>query len=186
MTTSPNSVPPHGGLIDALHVAGPATDLADKLMLFGRFVGSWGSPEWTGTDPAGQPATMHGELHFGWSSAAEPCKTSGSSPDGASPARAGRPRRSTARRSASTTPRSTPGAPHGSNPSTAASDASSVDPSTTTSSCSATRQTPQPALAVHRHHARLLPLARRELTRRLRYLELRRGDARHPRRARTP
>ncbi|MGB0098128.1 MAG: hypothetical protein WBP81_37025 [Solirubrobacteraceae bacterium] len=65
MTTSPNTVPPRGGLIDALYVPGPATDLADKLMLFGRFVGSW-ELEWTGTDPAGQPATMHGELHVGW------------------------------------------------------------------------------------------------------------------------
>ena len=65
VTTSPNTVSPRGGLVDALHVPGPATDLADKLMLFGRFVGSW-ELKWTGTDPAGQPATMHGELHFGW------------------------------------------------------------------------------------------------------------------------
>ena len=53
------------GLIEALHVAGPAAEHADKLMLFGRFVGSW-RLEWTGTDTGGQPATMTGELHFGW------------------------------------------------------------------------------------------------------------------------
>ena len=53
------------GLIAALHVAGPAGEHAAKLMLFGRFVGSW-HLEWTGTDGDGQPATMSGELHFGW------------------------------------------------------------------------------------------------------------------------
>jgi hypothetical protein len=29
------------GLITALHAAGPAAEHAAKLMLFGRFVGSW-------------------------------------------------------------------------------------------------------------------------------------------------
>ena len=53
------------GLIGALHVTGPAGEHAGKLMLFGRFVGSW-HLEWAGTDPDGQPATMSGELHFGW------------------------------------------------------------------------------------------------------------------------
>jgi hypothetical protein len=53
------------GLIEALHVNGPAAEHADKLMLFGRFVGSW-CLEWTGPDTGGQPATMTGELHFGW------------------------------------------------------------------------------------------------------------------------
>ena len=53
------------GLIEALHVTGPAAEHADKLMFFGRFVGSW-RLEWTGTDTGGQPATMTGELHFGW------------------------------------------------------------------------------------------------------------------------
>jgi hypothetical protein len=53
------------GLIAALHVAGPAGEHADKLMLFGRFVGSW-RLEWTGAGPGGQPAVMTGELHFGW------------------------------------------------------------------------------------------------------------------------
>ena len=53
------------GLVRALHVTGPAGEHAGKLMLFGRFVGSW-HLEWTGIDPAGQPGTMTGELHFGW------------------------------------------------------------------------------------------------------------------------
>jgi hypothetical protein len=53
------------GLIEALHVTGPAAEHAGKLMLFGRFVGSW-CLEWTGPDTGGQPATMTGELHFGW------------------------------------------------------------------------------------------------------------------------
>ncbi|MGN6176389.1 MAG: hypothetical protein ACTHPS_26085 [Streptosporangiaceae bacterium] len=53
------------GLISALHVTGPAGEHPGKLMLFGRFVGSW-HLEWTGPGPGGQPATMSGELHFGW------------------------------------------------------------------------------------------------------------------------
>ena len=53
------------GLIAALHVSGPTGEHADKLMLFGRFVGSW-RLEWSGTDADGQPVTMSGELHFGW------------------------------------------------------------------------------------------------------------------------
>ena len=65
MTTEPEATRCDTGLIRALHVTGPAGEHAGKLMLFGRFVGSW-HLEWTGTDPEGQPATMSGELHFGW------------------------------------------------------------------------------------------------------------------------
>ncbi len=53
------------GLISALHVSGPAGEHVDKLMLFGRFVGSW-HLEWAGSGARGQPAAMTGELHFGW------------------------------------------------------------------------------------------------------------------------
>lgn len=53
------------GFMEALHVAGPAEEHGDKLMLFGQFVGSW-DLEWTGKDTNGQPASMTGELHFGW------------------------------------------------------------------------------------------------------------------------
>lgn len=62
MTTTPGSSPPGSGLIEALHVDGPDVLHADKLMLFGRFIGSW-NLVWTGT---GQPGTARGELHFGW------------------------------------------------------------------------------------------------------------------------
>jgi hypothetical protein len=64
MTASSATLPP-SGLVGALHVAGPAGEHAEKLMMFGRFVGSW-DLEWTGTDPNGTRATMNGELHFGW------------------------------------------------------------------------------------------------------------------------
>lgn len=50
-----------GGLIDALHVDGPAADHAEELRLFGRFVGSW-TIEWSG----GNSDRAVGELHFGW------------------------------------------------------------------------------------------------------------------------
>jgi hypothetical protein len=53
------------GLVEALHVSGPAGVHADKLMLFGRFVGSW-HLQWSGSGPDGAPAAMAGELHFGW------------------------------------------------------------------------------------------------------------------------
>lgn len=49
------------GLIEALHVSEPASEHQDKLMLFGRFVGSW-TIHWTSA--ASHQAT--GELHFGW------------------------------------------------------------------------------------------------------------------------
>ena len=48
-------------LIDALRADGPAGPYADKLMLFGRFIGSW-DLEWRGSGSA----HARGELHFGW------------------------------------------------------------------------------------------------------------------------
>ena len=48
-------------LVDALRADGPAGPYADKLMLFGRFVGSW-DLEWRGSGSA----HARGELHFGW------------------------------------------------------------------------------------------------------------------------
>jgi hypothetical protein len=65
MTGNMDATRPGTGLIRALHVSGPASEYASKLMLFGSFVGSW-HLEWTGTGPGGQPAAMRGELHFGW------------------------------------------------------------------------------------------------------------------------
>jgi hypothetical protein len=65
VTTEKDATGPGTGLIAALHATGPASEHADKLMLFGRFVGSW-HLAWSGTDTTGQAATMSGELHFGW------------------------------------------------------------------------------------------------------------------------
>jgi hypothetical protein len=59
MTTANN------GLIQALHVPAPSNEHADKLMLFGQFVGSW-TVHWSGTGTDGNPLQVDGELHFGW------------------------------------------------------------------------------------------------------------------------
>ena len=65
MTTETDASWPGDGLIEALHVPGPAGPQADELRLFGQFVGSW-TLEWSGTDADGLAASMTGELHFGW------------------------------------------------------------------------------------------------------------------------
>jgi len=57
--------PTGSGLIEALHVSGPSAEHADKLMLFGQFVGSW-DVQWSGAGNDGQPLQVKGELHFGW------------------------------------------------------------------------------------------------------------------------
>jgi hypothetical protein len=48
-----------------LHTTGPAPGLEEQLSLFGRFIGTW-DVEWQGTNLNGEPATMVGELCFGW------------------------------------------------------------------------------------------------------------------------
>jgi hypothetical protein len=53
------------GLIEALHVHGPAGPTAEQLHLFGQFVGSW-NVTWAGVDAEGRTLTTRGELHFGW------------------------------------------------------------------------------------------------------------------------
>ena len=52
-------------LLDAFGAAGPAPELADRLQLFGQFVGSW---DLTVTDRGGDgvPTVSEGEWHFGW------------------------------------------------------------------------------------------------------------------------
>ncbi len=65
MTTETDSARAGNGLIEALHVPGPAGPHADELGLFGQFVGSW-TVEWAGRTTDGNPVTMIGELHFGW------------------------------------------------------------------------------------------------------------------------
>ncbi|MGZ4358461.1 MAG: hypothetical protein ACXVYM_01525 [Gaiellaceae bacterium] len=53
-------------MIDALRADGPWPAYADKLMLFGRFVGSW-DVEATYFGADGEPTESHrGEWHFGW------------------------------------------------------------------------------------------------------------------------
>ncbi|SEB55970.1 hypothetical protein [Streptomyces melanosporofaciens] len=63
--TTDSPLPADHGLMDALHATGPSGEHADKLMLFGQFVGSW-DIDWSGTDRDGKPAQATGELHFGW------------------------------------------------------------------------------------------------------------------------
>jgi hypothetical protein len=53
------------GLIEALHVAGPAGPTAEQLHLFGQFIGSW-DIAWAGVGADGRTVTTRGELHFGW------------------------------------------------------------------------------------------------------------------------
>ena len=54
------------GLAEALHAPAPHPELADRLRLFGRFVGSW-RLDWFGFGPDGRPArATGGELHVGW------------------------------------------------------------------------------------------------------------------------
>jgi hypothetical protein len=66
MSVSPDDIADLADSLAAvLHADGPHPDHADQLRLFGRFVGAW-DVEWLGTDPDGRPATMIGELHFGW------------------------------------------------------------------------------------------------------------------------
>jgi hypothetical protein len=56
---------PGDGLVEALHVTGPAGPHAEQLRLFGQFIGSW-DIAWSGLDAAGRTQTARGELHFGW------------------------------------------------------------------------------------------------------------------------
>ncbi|TIP58310.1 MAG: hypothetical protein E5X55_37140, partial [Mesorhizobium sp.] len=50
---------------EALHSDGPAADLAEKLNLYGRFVGAW-TFDATRHLEDGQVLTGRGEVHFGW------------------------------------------------------------------------------------------------------------------------
>lgn len=51
--------------IEGLMASGPASDLADKLDLYGQFVGSW-ELDWKGPGADGKPLEVRGEWHFGW------------------------------------------------------------------------------------------------------------------------
>jgi hypothetical protein len=52
-------------LIDVLHSDGPASDRADKMSLYGRFIGQWRTDVIT-HEPTGGRHTGRGEIHFGW------------------------------------------------------------------------------------------------------------------------
>lgn len=52
-------------LIGALHAEGPASDRADKLNLYGRFVGDW-EMDIVVHAPDGGRHEGQGEIHFGW------------------------------------------------------------------------------------------------------------------------
>jgi hypothetical protein len=52
-------------LLDAFGAPGPDPALADRLALFGQFVGSWDLTV-TDIDPDGVETTRPGEWHFGW------------------------------------------------------------------------------------------------------------------------
>ena len=53
------------GLVEALHVEGPAGPDPEQLQLFGQFIGSW-DIAWSGPGADGSTVTARGELHFGW------------------------------------------------------------------------------------------------------------------------
>jgi hypothetical protein len=52
-------------MIEALQASQPRAQLAEKLQLFGQFVGSW-DVEVTNYKPDGSQETVQGEWHFGW------------------------------------------------------------------------------------------------------------------------
>jgi hypothetical protein len=52
-------------MIDELRADGPDPSMADRLHLFGQFVGAW-DLEWHGHDHLGDATTVRGELYIGW------------------------------------------------------------------------------------------------------------------------
>jgi hypothetical protein len=52
-------------LISVLHAERPAADRADKLQLYGRFIGDW-ETKIIAHDPDGARHEGSGEIHFGW------------------------------------------------------------------------------------------------------------------------
>ena len=166
------------GFIEALHTAGPAGPNAEQLQLFGQFIGSW-DIDWSGLDADGRRHTARGELHFGWVLGGRAVQDIWIVPGS---------RRAGCRRAAA-------GVPRLDHPLLRRLDrrlALDLDRS---------RQRPRPplrraaggrrdraaerrgrasaALALHRHRAGLVHLARRDLPRRRRHMGRRRGDEDH-------
>ena len=52
-------------LIDNLHASGPAPDRAGRMMLYGRFIGSW-EGRLVYSDAEGARRETSAEVHFGW------------------------------------------------------------------------------------------------------------------------
>ena len=52
-------------LVEVLHAGAAFGPLAEKLQLFGQFVGAW-DLRWVGQNPEGQTIEVPGVLHFGW------------------------------------------------------------------------------------------------------------------------
>jgi hypothetical protein len=51
--------------VDVLHSRGPAPDRADKMALYGRFVGDW-EADLIAYEPDGTRHAGRAEIHFGW------------------------------------------------------------------------------------------------------------------------
>jgi len=122
------------GLIAALHVTGPAGEHAGKLMLFGRFAGSW-QLEWTGRGADGQPASMTGELHVGWVLGGRAVQDVWIVPGRGQPGEGQPPLAFHGSTIRFYDPAIMPGAPPGSSRSTAGYDVSSADPLMTALCC---------------------------------------------------
>jgi len=58
-------MPGDSAMIEALQALHPRAQLAEKLQLFGQFVGSW-DVEVTNYKPDGSQESVAGEWHFGW------------------------------------------------------------------------------------------------------------------------
>jgi hypothetical protein len=58
-------VNPYAVPLDVVFADGPAPDLADKLQLFGQFVGSWDLVV-VYHEPTGEQRTLTAEWHFAW------------------------------------------------------------------------------------------------------------------------
>ena len=67
MTPAPASAAgaPASSFARVLHAQGPAADRAEKMALYGRFVGRWEMDATIHRDD-GTTHTGHGEIHFGW------------------------------------------------------------------------------------------------------------------------
>src|SRR6266699_2325914 len=52
--------------LQGLHASGPLQSLADKLRLFGQFVGDWDCEEWAVNPDGSKQSSNQCEWHWGW------------------------------------------------------------------------------------------------------------------------